>query len=132
MRSGNGMLIIGFQAQVAENRLGWLKRGFRHCFAYALVDGHWILSDPLARGLYQRASSAVDGRMLLTSLAALEITVVGLFAKRQTGPFPWLRPFTCVEFCKRLTGDRGFWPFTPRQLFGHLTKSVQGVDATRF
>lgn len=116
------MLIVGFQDGVRSRGLAWLKRGFRHCFAYQAHDEHWVLCDPLSAGLVLRAAARLDQRLLLTSLAALGMSAVAVERNLTGGPMAWLRPLTCVEFCKRLTGDRGAWPITPHQLFRHLAR----------
>jgi len=121
------MLVVGFQGWIRSPGLAWLKAGFRHCFVYQQVDGHWVLCDPLARGLLLRAAPCLDAHTLLASLAALGISVVAVDRSPQTEPMAWLRPFTCVELCKRLTGDRRLWPVTPYQLFRHVIKPRNGA-----
>lgn len=116
------MLIVGFQDGVRSRGLAWLKRGFRHCFAYQAADDHWVLCDPLSDGLVLRAARELDQRTLLTSLAALQMSVVIVGRSAASSPLSWLRPLTCVELCKRLTGDRGLWPMTPHQFFCHLAR----------
>lgn len=114
------MLVVGFQGRVRSRGLAWLKGGFRHCFVYQQVDGQWVLCDPLAHGLLLRTAPCVDAPTLLSSLAALGISVVAVDRSPQRKMMSWLRPLTCVEFCKRLTGDRRLWPITPYQLFRHV------------
>ncbi len=114
------MVIVGFQGRVNAGGLAWLKKGFRHCFAYQRVDGGWVLCDPLGAGLLLRQAPALPERALLTSMAALGASVVAVRRMDQAGRMPWLRPMTCVEICKRVVGTQAFWLFTPYQLFCEL------------
>lgn len=113
------MIVIGFQCK-STWQLIWLKRGFRHCFAYRAVGGGWVACDPLGHGLELEVAGAVPLRDLLVSLAAIGGSVVACRIARSQGALPWLRPFTCVEFCKRLARCAGRGIVTPRQLFCHL------------
>ncbi len=121
------MIIVGFQAQVRHGCLSWLKRGFRHCFAYQRTDSGWVLCDPLGARLLLEAAPAVPVRALLCALAAVEASIVAVDGRGDARRLPWFRPMTCVEICKRLAGRRGVWLFTPYQLFRDLVFS----EATR-
>jgi hypothetical protein len=114
------MIIVGFQARVRAAGLGWLKAGFRHCFAYQQTDSGWVLCDPLGSGLLLQAAPELPAQSLLTSLAALGATVVAVTRQPEPSPLPWLRPVTCVEICKRLVGRRAAFVMTPHQLFRDL------------
>ncbi len=115
------MIVIGFQCKSAW-RLVWLKRGFRHCFAYKAVGGGWVACDPLGRGLELEVASAIPPRDLMASLAAIGGSAVACRSARSQSALPWLRPFTCVELCKRLVRCAGRGIVTPRQLFSHLLR----------
>jgi hypothetical protein len=114
------MVIFGFQAPASDVRLSWLKKGFRHCFAYQRTDNGWVLCDPLGRGLCLRFAPILPPRRLLCAVAAIGASVVAIDHVRQGRRLPWLRPVTCVEICKRLAGRRSPWLVTPFQLFRDL------------
>jgi hypothetical protein len=114
------MIIVGFQKQVTYRGLLWLKRGYRHCFAYRQLDEGWILCDPLANHLLLQEAPALRPRDLMVSLAALGTSVVHGNYRPSGTPGSWLRPLTCVEVCKRLIACHNRWILTPRQLFCHL------------
>lgn len=114
------MVIFGFQAPVSDGRLNWLKRGFRHCFAYQRTDNGWVLCDPLGVGLYLGSAPTLPPRRLLCAVAALGASAVALERVDRTRPLSWLRPVTCVEICKRLAGRQNPWLLTPFQLFRDL------------
>lgn len=114
------MVIFGFQARVNADRLKWLKKGFRHCFAYQRTEAGWVLCDPLGAGLLLRSAPTVPPRKLLCAVAAVGASAVAVSQVRQSGRLPWLRPTTCVEICKRLAGRRSRWMVTPYQLFRDL------------
>ncbi len=114
------IVIVGFQARVRNGCLNWLKKGFRHCFAYQQVDDGWVLYDPLGDGLLLRSAPAIPTRALLSAVAAIEASAVAVERIGQRKRMPWLRPITCVELCKRLTWHRGGWLITPYHLFRHL------------
>jgi hypothetical protein len=107
--------------------LGFLKRGFRHCFV-ALDDGrHWLLVEPLAHRLEIRAAALPGDFDLAGYFRGEGLTVV------ETRPRPALRrraplaPFTCVEAAKRLLGIRRRRIVTPWQLYRHLAASGAGT-----
>lgn len=116
------MVVIGFQC-TGSWRLVWLKRGFRHCFAYSAVGDAWIACDPLSRGMELEIASSVRSRRLLACLAALGGSAVACRLTTTQRPLPWLRPFTCVEFCKRLVCCARADVVTPNQLFRRLACS---------
>lgn len=113
------MVVIGFQC-ASSWRLAWLKRGFRHCFAYRAVGDAWIACDPLSRGIEFQIASAVRTRRLLSCLAAVGASAVACPLTTMERPLPWLRPFTCVEFCKRFVRCARADIVTPSQLFRRL------------
>ncbi len=119
MEQDRRVLILGFQTQVRVTCLAWLKRGFRHCFAYSeQVDG-WLLCDPMSDRVLLQNAPALPTRALMSSLAALGASVVrGEFDT--CGSVCWFRPLNCVELCKRLIGCNRSWIVTPYQLFVHL------------
>lgn len=123
------MLIVGFQMQVRATCLAWLKRGFRHCFAYREEADGWLLCDPMGDRVLLRSAPALPSRVLMTSLAALGASVVrGEFDDRG-GSACWLRPLNCVEICKRLIGCNQPWVITPHQLFLRVARpSKSRVD----
>jgi hypothetical protein len=123
------MVIIGFQARVQSAGLAWLKAGFRHCFAYQMTEGGWVLCDPLASGLLLRSAPKLPSRTLLTSLAAVGASVVAVTSETRSPRLPWLRPVTCVEICKRLLGRSTGWVVTPHQLYRDLLTGERGIDA---
>jgi hypothetical protein len=116
------MVIVGFQARVRTSNLGWLKSGFRHCFAYQRTDSGWVLCDPLGCGLLLRSAPALSAHLLLTSMAALGASVVVVAQLPAPTPISSIRPTTCVEICKRLVGRSATFVLTPHQLFRHLLK----------
>ena len=114
------MVIVGFQARVRSVGLTWLKGGFRHCFALQRTDRGWVLCDPLGCGLLLRSTPDLPPRSLMASLAAVGTSVVAVAPRSAPSRLPWLRPFTCVEVCKRLLGHRAARVVTPHQLFRDL------------
>lgn len=116
------MVVIGFQCS-SSWRLAWLKRGFRHCFAYRAVGGAWIACDSLSRGMELHIASAVRTRRLLVCLAAVGGSAVACRLTAMEQPLPWLRPFTCVELCKRFVRCARADVVTPNQLFRHLVSA---------
>ncbi len=126
------MVIVGFQGCVRAVGLNWLKKGFRHCFAYQETDSGWVLCDPLGAGLLLRSAPTLPARALLCATAAIGASAVAVDSIGENRRMPWLRPITCVEICKRLAGRRAFWLVTPYQLFRALAWSgptqVKGLD----
>ncbi len=116
------MVIVGFQSCVRTSSLGWLKVGFRHCFACQRTDSGWVLCDPLGCGLLLRAAPALSAHSLLASMAALGASVVAVAQRAEPAPMSSIRPVTCVEICKRLVGRNAAFVLTPHQLFRHLLK----------
>ncbi|NIA72526.1 hypothetical protein HBA54_28455 [Pelagibius litoralis] len=101
----------------------WLfgRRGFRHCFL-ALNDGRaWMVVDPRSNGTEILAEVAADYD--LTAFYRLQgFTVMEAEVRAAAGRFPvWF--FTCVEAVKRALGLRGWWIWTPYQLFRCLEKA---------
>ena len=129
------MVIVGFQASVRVACLKWLKKGFRHCFAYQQTDSGWVLCDPLGAGFLLRSAPALPPRALLCAVAAIGASAVAIDGMGGNRRMPWLRPITCVEICKRLAGRRSAWLFTPYQLFRDLAWSgkaqLKGLDCER-
>lgn len=117
------MVIVGFQPSVRAAGLNWLKKGFRHCFAYQQTDSGWVLCDPLGAGLLLRSAPALQPRALLCATAAIGASAVAVECTDRSERMPWLRPITCVEICKRLAGRRSVWLITPYQLFRDLAWS---------
>lgn len=126
------MVIVGFQASVRAAGLKWLKKGFRHCFAYQQTDSGWVLCDPLGVGLFLRHAPALPARALLCATAAIGASAVAVERTGEDRPMPWLRPITCVEICKRLAGRRSVRLVTPYQLFRDLalTRKPQAEGLT--
>jgi len=97
------------------------RPGFRHCFV-ALNDGRaWLIADPASRGTEISSEVAAD-----YDLAAFYrdqgFTVLDCATAPQAQPYPvWF--FTCVEAVKRVLGLRGWWIWTPYQLYRHLEKA---------
>ena len=116
------MIVIGFQCAHSW-KLAWLKRGFRHCFAYRAVGDNWIACDPLGQGLELHLGGHIRTRELLACLAAVGSTAVACRPTAQQRPLPWLRPFTCVEVCKRLVRCARMEVTTPNQLFRSLQRA---------
>jgi hypothetical protein len=114
------IVIVGFQARIRTGSLKWLKKGYRHCFAYQQVDDGWVLCDPMRDSLLLRSAPAVPTRALLTAVAAIEASAVAIQCEARGTCMPWLRPITCVEVCKRVAGRQCGWLITPYQLFRHL------------
>jgi len=114
------VLIVGFQMQVRAMCLGWLKRGFRHCFTYLEGADGWLLCDPMSDRVLLQDAPALPSRALMSSLAALGASVVRGEFDDCGGTVCWLRPLTCVEICKRIVGCNQTWVITPHQLFSHL------------
>jgi hypothetical protein len=114
------IVIIGFQAHIRTGSLKWLKKGYRHCFAYQQVDDGWVLCDPIRDSLLLRSAPAVPTRALLSAVAAIEASAVAFRCVGHGKRMPWLRPITCVEVCNRVAGRRCGWLITPYQLFRHL------------
>jgi hypothetical protein len=123
------MVIVGFQARVQSAGLAWLKKGFRHCFAYRLTEEGWVLCDPLASGLLLRTAPEVPVRTLLACMAAVGTTVVAVARQPPASRLSCLRPVTCVEICKRLLGHGAAHVLTPYQLFRDLLAPVEHVDS---
>lgn len=117
------MVVVGFQASVRTAALKWLKKGFRHCFAYQQTDEGWVLCDPLSAGLMLRSAPALPLRTLLSATAATGVSAVAIQSTYEGRRMPYARPITCVEICKRLAGCRTFWLFTPYQLFRELVRT---------
>lgn len=117
------MIVVGFQCGAAW-RLAWLKRGFRHCFAYQAVGSGWVACDPLGHGVDLQQAGTIPTGDLLASLAALGGSAVACRVARSERPLPWLRPFTCVEFCKRMARCAGPGVVTPNQLFHRLLQAA--------
>ena len=114
------MLIVGFQMQVQARCLAWLKRGFRHCFAYRKEADGWLLCDPMSDRVLLLTAPALPSRALMSSLAALGASVVRGDFDNYRGSACWLRPLNCVEICKRIVGRNQAWVITPHQLFSLL------------
>jgi hypothetical protein len=115
------MIVIGFQ-RASCWQLAWLKCGFRHCFAYRAVGDSWIACDPLSHGIELQLAGHTRTRGLLACLAAVGSTAVACRPTVLLRPLPWLRPFTCVEFCKRLVRCARTDVITPYQLFCELMR----------
>jgi hypothetical protein len=126
------MVIVGFQSRVGMSGLGWLKKGYRHCFGYQRTDRGWVLCDPVSDGLLLQSAPDLSARTLLCAMAAVGASVVAFESKRARPPMPWLRPITCVEICKRLAGCRCTWLLTPHQLYRNLLMQQIGIDAGAF
>lgn len=127
VEGAEGLQIFGFQQRVRARGLGWLKRGFRHCFAYRQVSDGWLLCDPLSDELLLRSAPALPPRGLMTSLAALGASVVsGEFANTGRAAC-WFRPLNCVEICKRLAGCNEPRVITPHNLFMRLSHPTARV-----
>lgn len=123
------MVIVGFQSCVRTSGLGWLKKGYRHCFGFQETNRGWVLCDPLSDGLLLQSAPDLSMRELLCATAAVGASVVAVEGKRARQPMPWLRPLTCVEICKRLAGRRCGWLLTPHQLYRSLVAPQMGIDA---
>lgn len=116
------MIVVGFQC-ARSWKLAWLKRGFRHCFAYRAVGDSWIACDPLRQGIELQVAGYIRTRGLLACLAAVGSSAIACRPAALRRPLPWLRPFTCVEFCKRLVCCAGTDVITPNQLFRRLQRT---------
>ena len=105
----------------------WLfgRPGFRHCFV-ALNDGRaWVVLDPCSHGTKVEAEIAADYD-LAGFYRDCGFTVLEGRVTRQAKPYPvWF--FTCVEAVKRVLGVRGWWIWTPHQLYRHL-ETTHGFD----
>lgn len=96
------------------------RPGFRHCFV-ALNDGRaWTVIDPGSRGT--RISAAVAGGHDLPGFYRRQgFTVLEAQVSESAGAYPvWF--FTCVEAVKRVLGIRGWWLWTPYQLYRRLSR----------
>lgn len=122
MKQSRRVHIVGFQTQVRATCLAWLKRGFRHCFAYRELADGWLLCDPMSDRVLLQNAPEVPSRALMSSLAALGASVVRGEFDNCGGSACQLRPLNCVEICKRLIGCSQAWVFTPHQLFWHLAQ----------
>lgn len=101
------------------------RPGFRHCFV-ALNDGRaWIELDPRGDGLRVSADVAA-GFDLAAHYRALgyAVAAANVAERRQCYRLPWA--FTCVETVKRVLGLRGWWVWTPYQLYRRLEKDAHG------
>lgn len=104
--------------------LGFLKPGFRHCFALIRTDRHWLIVEPLADRLditLTEIDSSFDlpGWFREQGMVLVAASSVPRPARPRCAP---IAPFTCVETVKRLLGLRQRWLLTPYQLFRHLTR----------
>ena len=102
-----------------------LRRGFRHCFVVIRDRGHWISYDPLAHYTELALVDVPETFDLLGWLSAQGMRVVKvpphICPKQRILP-PVM--FTCVVAVKRIIGMRGWWVFTPWQLYRVLEKRL--------
>lgn len=113
---------VVFSDQTDVAWLGWLRPGFRHCFA-VLHDGRqWITIDPLLTRLDVQAPHLPAEFDLVDWFARQGLLAVPapLAAIPASARRPVLRPLTCVEIVKHVLGLRAKWVFTPWQLYRHL------------
>ena len=120
MKQLRRVFIVGFQMQVRVTCLAWLKRGYRHCFAYCEQADGWLMCDPMSDRILLQNAPALPSRALMSSVAALGASVVRGEFDTCGGSAYWLRPLNCVEICKRLIGCNRSWAITPYQLFSRL------------
>lgn len=96
------------------------RPGFRHCFV-ALNDGRaWTVIDPGSRGtrVFAEVGAGYD---LAGFYRGQGYTVMETVVTPSAAPYPvWF--FTCVEAVKRTLGVRGWWLWTPYQLYRRLAR----------
>ena len=95
------------------------RPGFRHCFV-ALNDGRaWTVIDPGSRGTHVAADSPASYD-LAGYYRGQGFTVLETIVSQGVAHYPvWF--FTCVEAVKRVIGLRGWWLWTPYQLYCRLS-----------
>lgn len=109
--------LVAFVGRTRLGWLGWLRPGFRHCFVVLEADGGCIVCDPLA-------DRTLIGSLTGASLVAVQrycwqqgYTVLEVAIEEHAGGASLLRPFTCVEFVKRVLCLWAPAVHTPWQLF---------------
>ena len=118
--------IIVFEDRPSERIFRFLRKGFRHCYAFRQEHGGWRKLDPM--NPIEPASDIipVSGTNLLAALAASGAVV--LQVKQEANIMTSrhrLCPLTCVEILKHLLGMRASALFTPWGLYRRLaTPSV--------
>lgn len=127
MRRGGGVERTGQRALAVFTNatdiwaLGFLKPGFRHCFA-ALPDGDgWILYEPLSDRTEISTVRDIDAERLAEAYRRRGCTVVvwRIGPPRARVIFP--EPFTCVAAVKRALRIHAPFAVTPYGLYRHLT-----------
>jgi hypothetical protein len=119
------MLWVVFSDETDLPFLKCLRRGFRHCFVVIRDRGHWISYDPLAHYTELFLVDVPETFDLLGWLSEQGMTVIKV--PSPLCPTQKILPpmmFTCVEAVKRIIGLRGWWIFTPWQLYAALAKRI--------
>lgn len=106
--------------------LGWLKRGFRHCFVVVQHEACWVVCDSLKSHMelaLLELPESFDLAGFYTDQG--HHVLVGHTASNGCHhPFS-LAPLTCVTVAKRLLGVRDPRVHTPWQLFAHLSRNTR-------
>jgi hypothetical protein len=116
-------VLVVFEDREPAGWLRWLPRGFRHCFCLLRRPGGWLICDPLKGGVHLEQVAGYPIQALSEHFQAQGRTVLlgqlAMTGSRSHGP----RPFTCVEFVKRVIGQPAWSVWTPHQLFRFLLRS---------
>lgn len=99
--------------------LGFLKKGFRHCFL-VLNDGYnWITYDPMSAFTEITVQKTPISFDLPEWFSQRGDKVVSGIIKKQRKITP-ISVYTCVEGVKRVLGIHDFWILTLHQLYKYL------------
>ncbi|HEY1096918.1 MAG TPA: hypothetical protein VGF14_06725 [Alphaproteobacteria bacterium] len=106
-----------------ETELWWLralKKGFRHCFAIARNQNHWLAIDPLSPHLEITILPVPPSFDLPHWLQQNGLTLMRAPIRRDLqNPAPFFI-FSCVEVIKRFLGIHRRRIVTPHQLYAFL------------
>lgn len=108
--------------------LGWLRPGFRHCFALLNDSEHWLAVEPLASCMEITVLPTPADFNLPDWLRGQGHHVVEAMLDRRLihpAPFAFLN---CVEVVKRVLGIRAPWVITPYLLYQHLQQKFSATQ----
>lgn len=108
-----------------EAEIWWLKLlkpGFRHCFAIARDDKHWIVIDPLSPHLELAVLPLPSSFNLPQWLGQQNLKIIKAPITRSHKKAAPNNLFSCVEVIKRFLGIHARSILTPWQLYNFLQK----------
>ncbi len=120
MEINNRKAVVVFSNQNAIPWLGFLSKGFRHCFIVVETGAGWAVIDPLSNIMKVDNLSDLPAHDLVDwyrSRGYRVLVATVLAPKMQVAPWAL---FTCVEVVKRILGIQARWVLTPKQLWNFL------------